>query len=464
MAEIWQWSGRALAEAIRVRSVSSREAVAAVLSRLDAVNPRVNAVVQVLREEALAAADAADAALRRGEPGGRLHGVPVTVKVNTDQAGCATTNGVVAFKELIAKADSPSVANLRKAGAIIVGRTNTPCFSWRWFTDNELHGATLNPAAPDRTPGGSSGGAAAAVAVGIGPIAHGTDYGGSIRYPAYACGVAGIRPTLGRVPWHNASGEERPPSAQLMSVHGPLARRVADLRIGLAAMAAPDPRDPWHVPAPLEGPPPPRPIRVALATGGSGVHPAVADAVRRAGGWLADAGYAVEEVAPPSLAAAAELWMLIVQNEGRHTMLPLIEKLGDAAARRATANMAADMPTLDVPGYMKALARRSTLLREWLLFLERYPLVLMPSCYEPPFPNRLDQEGAAAMRRILAAQEPQLAIPILGLPALAVPTGTAEGAPMGVQLVASRYREDLCLSAGEVIEARANLALPIEPR
>jgi amidase len=145
-------------------------------------------------------------------------------------------------------------------------------------------------------------------------------------------------------------------------------------------------------------------------------------------------------------------------------MLPLIEKLGDAAAKRATANMAADMPTLDVPGYMKALARRSTLLREWLLFLERYPLVLMPSCYEPPFPNGLDQEGAAAMRRILAAQEPQLAIPILGLPALAVPTGAAEGAPMGVQLVASRYREDLCLAAGEVIEARADLALPIEPQ
>jgi amidase len=464
MAEIWQWSARALAEAIRTRSVSSREAVTAILARLDAVNPQVNAIVQVLRAEALAAADAADATLRRGDPVGPLHGVPVTIKVNTDQEGCATTNGVVAFKDMIAKADSPSVANWRNAGAIIVGRTNTPCFSWRWFTDNALHGATRNPAAPDRTPGGSSGGAAAAVAVGIGPLAHGTDYGGSIRYPAYACGVAGIRPTLGRVPWHNSSGEERPPSAQLMSVHGPLARRVADLRIGLGAMAARDPRDTWYAPAPLEGPPPPRPIRVALTTGGTEVHPAVAAAVRQAGLWLADAGYAVEEVEPPSLAAAAELWMLIVQNEGRHTMLPLIEKFGDAAAKRATENMVADVPALDMQGYMKALARRSTLLREWLLFLERYPLVLMPACYEPPFPNGLDQEGNSSMRRILAAQEPQLAIPILGLPGLAVPTGVADGAPMGVQIVASRYREDLCLLAGEVIEARADLALPIEPR
>jgi amidase len=126
--------------------------------------------------------------------------------------------------------------------------------------------------------------------------------------------------------------------------------------------------------------------------------------------------------------------------------------------------MTSDRPTLDMQGYMKALARRATLLREWLLFLERYPLVLMPSCYEPPFPNGLDQQGAEAMRRIVAAQEPQLAIPMLGLPGLAVPTGTVEGAPMGVQLVASRYREDLCFAAGEVIESRADLVLPIEPK
>lgn len=464
MAEIWQWSGRALAEAIRTGSVSAREAVGAVLARLDAVNPKINAVVEVCRAEALAAADAADAARRRGDQLGPLHGVPVTIKVNTDQEGCATTNGIVAFKDMIARADNPSVANLRKAGAIIIGRTNTPCFSWRWFTDNALHGATRNPAAPGRTPGGSSGGAAAAVAVGIGPLAHGTDFGGSIRYPAYACGVAGLRPTFGRVPWHNATGEERPPAPQLMSVHGPIARRIADLRLGLAAMAAPDPRDPWYVPAPLEGPPPPRPIRVALTTGRKDVHPGVAAAVRQAGAWLADAGYAVEETDPPSLAAAAELWSLIVQNEGRRTMLPLIEKLGDTAVKRAAANMALDTPPLDLPGYMAAISRRSTLLREWLLFLERYPIVLMPVSYEPPFPDGLDQESPEAMRRILAAQEPQLAIPILGLPALSVPTGTADGAPVGVQVVASRYREDLCLAAGEVIEARSGLVLPIDPR
>jgi amidase len=464
MAEIWRWSARALAEAIRTRSVSSRETVEAILQRLDAVNPAINAVVHTLHADALAAADAADAAVKRGGPIGPLHGVPVTIKVNTDQQGCATTNGVVAFRDLVAKADSPSVANWRKAGAIIVGRTNTPCFSWRWFTDNELHGATRNPAAPDRTPGGSSGGAAAAVATGIGPLAHGTDYGGSIRYPAYACGVAGIRPTHGRIPWYNSSGEERPPTAQLMSVHGPIARRIADLRIGLGAMAAPDPHDVWHAPVPLDGPPPPRPIKVALTTGGVRVHPGVADAVRKAGRWLVDAGYAVEEVETPSLAAAAELWLQLVLAEGRHALLPLIEKLGDRAAKRAAENMGADVPALDMPGYMRALARRATLLREWLLFLERYPIVLMPVCYEPPFPNGLDQEGPDAMRRILAAQEPQLALPLLGLPGLAVPTGAVDGAPMGVQLVASRFREDLCLAAGEVIEARADLVLPIDPK
>src|SRR6185437_6766499 len=203
-----------------------------------------------------------------------------------DQEGAATANGVVAFKDVIATSDSPQVANWKRAGAIVVGRTNTPAFSLRWHTDNDLRGRTFNPWHRDRTPGGSSGGAAAALAVGIAPLAHGNDLGGSVRYPAYCCGVAGIRPTLGRIASHNATvTEERPLGMQLMSVQGPLARRIADVRLGLAAMSARDPRDAWWVPAPLDGPPVPRPIRVALsvAPAGGGVDARVAGAVRAAG-------------------------------------------------------------------------------------------------------------------------------------------------------------------------------------
>ncbi|MBI3514529.1 MAG: amidase, partial [Proteobacteria bacterium] len=201
--ELWRWDAVDVAQAIRLGRVSSREAVASCLQRLDAVNRAVNAVTVVLDEPALAAAAAADQAVKRGDALGPLHGVPVTIKENIDQAGCATTNGVVAFKDVIAETDSPPVANWKRAGAIVIGRTNTPAFSLRWHTDNELRGATLNPWAKTRTPGGSSGGAASSLALGIAPLAHGNDYGGSIRYPAYCCGVAGIRPTLGRVPAFN---------------------------------------------------------------------------------------------------------------------------------------------------------------------------------------------------------------------------------------------------------------------
>lgn len=159
---LWQWDAGELATGIRTRKISSREAVQAVLQRLDAVNPALNAVTVLLADQALAAADRADAAVKRGEVLGPLHGVPVTVKENIDQAEQATANGVIAFKDLIAKVDSPPVANWKRAGAVIVGRTNTPAFSLRWHTDNELRGRTYNPWARGRTPGGSSGGAAAA--------------------------------------------------------------------------------------------------------------------------------------------------------------------------------------------------------------------------------------------------------------------------------------------------------------
>src|ERR1700722_16868046 len=296
MDDLWRLSAADLAALIRSKKVSAKEAAVAALARLDAVNPSINAVVDHRPAEVLAQAAAVDAAIARGEDAGPLAGVPVTVKVNIDQQGFANTNGLKLQRDIVARSNSPVVDNLRKAGAVIVGRTNCPAFSYRWFTTNLLHGDTKNPRDPAITPGGSSGGASAAVAAGIGHIAHGTDIAGSIRYPAYACGVHGLRPTVGRVAAFNASLPERPIGPQISAVSGPLARTIGDVRIALAAMSAPDMRDPWWVPAPLEGPAMPKRGAVCLAPDGlepvAEVKAAVADAARR----LERAGWVVEEI------------------------------------------------------------------------------------------------------------------------------------------------------------------------
>jgi len=464
--DLWRWDAVDLASAIRTRKVSSREAVRAALGRLDAVNPHLNAVTVLLADQALAEADRADAAVSHGTPLGPLHGVPVTVKENIDQIDCATANGVPAFKDVIARIDSPPVANWKRAGAVIIGRTNTPAFSVRWHTDNELRGRTYNPWAREVTPGGSSGGAAAALAAGIGALAHGNDLGGSIRYPAYCCGVAGIRPTLGRVPSFNqTTTDERPLGHQLMAVNGPMARRVRDVRLGLTSMAARDPRDPWWAPAPLEGAPAERPIRVALVVDPArlGVHMEVARAVRAAGTALAGAGYAVEEVDPPAVDAVVATWAAIVINEMRHITLPYIRQHGGVDVNRCIDLTLEQVPDVGLEAYMRALALRARHVRDWMLFLERYPLVVGPVSTEPPFAVGFDIESSEATARVLTAQRLLVAVNLLGLPAVAVPTGLADDVPVGVQVIGSRYREDLCLDAAEVIEAQHGLETPIDP-
>ncbi|MBM3487296.1 MAG: amidase [Alphaproteobacteria bacterium] len=472
--ELWRWSATALAEAIRTRRISSREAVASVLDRIARVNPRINAVVDLLEADARAAADRADAMVGDGAPLGPLHGVPVTVKINVDYAGRPTTNGVVAFKDAIAREDSSSVTQLKRAGAVIVGRTNVPAFSTRYFTDNDLHGRTLNPFAPDRTPGGSSGGAAAAVAAGMGPIGHGNDRAGSVRYPAYCCGVFGLRPSLGRFASHNPSAtEERGISSQMAHAQGPLARTVADIRLALGVMTLPDPHDPWYVPAPLAFPSPTRPIAVAMMASlpGFEVDPAVESTVRLAGGWLAAAGYRVEEVAPPHFEeAGAMFWKLLMTEEKAASSAERaasnrgIEAFGDEAVKRARGGTARWAGTYEFEDYLRAVARRTAILRAWNVFLDRHPVILMPVSWQRPFPIDYDQGGDNAVARMVRAHFPLIAISVLGLPGLSCPTGLADGTPVGVQLVAARYREDLLLDAGAVIEAQNAIVAPTELR
>src|SRR4051795_6707926 len=314
MQDLWRLSAADLASLIGAKKVSAMEAATAALARLDAVNPQIKAVVDHRPEDVLAQAAAIDAALARGEDAGPLAGVPVTVKVNIDQQGFATTNGLKLQRDAIAKTNSPVIDNLRKSGAVILGRTNCPAFSYRWFTTNLVHGDTKNPRDPAITPGGSSGGAASAVAAGIGHIAHGTDIAGSIRYPAYACGVHGLRPTVGRIPAFNASLPERTIAAQSSAVSGPLARTIGDLRIALKGMSGRDVRDTWWVPAPLEGPAVPKRAALCLEPDGLETVAEVKAALADAGKRLQRAGWVVEEIenTPPMREAVEwqiKLWL-----------------------------------------------------------------------------------------------------------------------------------------------------------
>ncbi|MFZ5736278.1 MAG: amidase family protein [Pseudomonadota bacterium] len=463
MQDIWRLSATELADLVRSRRASAREVAEAALHRLSTVNPAINAVVDHSTEDALAQADAVDAALDKGESLGVLAGVPVTVKVNVDQQGFATTNGVTLQRDWIAKTNSPVVDNLRKAGAVIIGRTNTPAFSYRWFTSNKLHGETLNPRDSSITPGGSSGGAAAAVAAGIGAIAHGTDIAGSVRYPAYACGVHGLRPTIGRVAAYNASSPERPICPQISAVSGPLARTIADVRLGLQALAQPDSRDPWWVPAPLDGPPRDKRAALCIAPDGLAVVPEVRDALKDAAKRLEAAGWIVEEIEnTPPLREAAELQAQFWLGDGYQAMLEAAEREGDEGAL-ACLRGNRDKAIADLASYSKLLTRRATLTRDWQTFFERYAVLLMPVCGELPFPQRLDLKDEASFKRVWAAQMPQVGLPFVGLPGLTVSTGMVGRVPVGVQLVAGRYREDLCLLAGEAIEAGGVPPSPIDP-
>jgi amidase len=461
MQDLWRLSAAEMAALIRSKKVSAKEAATAALARLDAVNPKINAVVDHRPENVLAQAAAVDAAIGRGEDAGPLGGVPVTVKVNIDQEGFATTNGLKLQRDAIAKSNNPVIDNLRKSGAVILGRTNCPAFSYRWFTTNLIHGDTKNPRDPGITPGGSSGGAGAAVAAGIGHIAHGTDIAGSIRYPAYACGVHGLRPTMGRVAAFNAALPERPIGPQISAVSGPLARTIGDIRIALAAMSARDYRDPWWVPAPLEGPAMPKRVAMCLNPDGLDPVPEVKAAVADAGKRLARAGWIVEEIAnTPPLREAADLQTKLWLGDGYEAQLEAAEREGDPGALACLRGNRAKVHPFDLS---KTLTRRLTLTREWLAFFEKYAVLLMPVSGELPFPDQLDRKDEASFARVWHAQLPQIAIPFMGLPGLTVSTGLVGRVPVGVQLVSGRYREDLCLAAGEAIEAGGTPSAAIDP-
>jgi amidase len=465
MGALWQESARGLAAKIAAREVSSREVIEAHLARIAAVNDKLNAVVLVLADSAREAADAADARVKSGAPLGPLHGVPITVKANVDLVGSATTHGVPAFAEAFPSADAPVTERMKAAGAIPVGRTNLPDMGLRIHTVSALYGLTKNPWRQDVTTGGSSGGEASALASGMSPLGLGNDIGGSLRNPAFCCGIASLKPGRGRIPWASAI-EPRSPllAAQMMAVEGPMARHVADVRLGFSVLAGAHPRDPESVPAPLRGPDLARPIKVAVVPDppGGTTDPAISAGVRAAAKALADAGYEVEEVTPPLVEEAIAVWSDWLCWEfgamsGQMAQIMSDEAMGffrEFATSRGEPNFG---------GSVELQIRRHVVARAWGEFFARYPLVLGPTWCQPQFAHGADvAPGGAEM----VANTFRFVLPmnLLGLPVVCVPVGTANGLPIGVQIIGNRFREDLCLDAGEAIEARMGLITPIDPR
>lgn len=471
--QLWSWPASALAEAIRRQEISSLEAVTACLERTASVNPAVNALVDVRAERALELAAAADRALADGRGGGVLHGVPISIKDNVDERGLPNSGGIVAAAGRIAAGDAPVVRNLNAAGAVSIGRSNVPAFSLRWFSENELYGRTVNPWDPSRTPGGSSGGAAAAVATGMVPIAHGNDIGGSVRYPAHVCGVMGLRPTVGRIPsWEGPSEQVPglPPSPLLMAVEGVLARTVRDLELGLTAMTIPDLRDPACVPVPFHGAEPPPPgTTLGLVRGGEGTpvdadHLAALDTAAEA---LRDAGYEVRELDVPQLAEAHRLWVLLLYEDLRG-LLPVVRALGGAQIGRSLELGYEVQERMwgrpDLEAYLGGHVRRTALIAEMQALLERHPVIVMPASGTATPEHGADLEPGPAAE-LMAAQWPNSAVPLLGLPALTLPTGLGgDGLPAGVQLLGGRFGEGTLLAVARAIEERTGPLTPIAPR
>ncbi|OKH92391.1 amidase [Streptomyces uncialis] len=465
---LWKMSATAQAEAVRGAEISAVELIGSHLERIAEVNPRVNAITQLLAERAYEAAARTDRRRAAGEPLGPLAGVPFTVKESTPVEGVPTTFGAERFRDLVARADALPVARLRAAGAVPIGHTNIPTLILAGMhTRSELYGDTVNPWDSGRTPGGSSGGDAVAVATGLAPLGLGNDSGGSVRIPAQFCGVAALKPSTGRFPAdHRVLGPDDPgPASQALVTDGPLARCVGDLRLAYEVLAGTDPRDPRAVPVPLHGEPLPGPVKVAVVTdpGGHGVHPTVRAAVATAADALRDAGYDVREIEDvPRLDEALEVYGRITMTEFAPAWPVVRTLLGEGGDRYIRMAMERTPPA-SADEFMKLMGTWMGIRRSWAEFLDAYPLLLGPVFTEPPVEPGLESRDRAGRDRVGTAMRLCTVTSFVGVPGVAVPTGVSEGLPSGVQIVGRAFREDLCLAAAQAVEDRLGILTPVDP-
>ena len=429
------------------------------LGRIEAVNGRLNAITVVLADSAMVAAAEAD----RREPTGPLHGVPFTIKENIDCLDSATTRGVPALADSMPSLDAPVVARMKAAGAIPLGRTNLPELGMRITTDNPLHGRTLNPWNADRTPGGSSGGEASALASGMSPLGLGNDIGGSVRNPAFCCGVASLKPSAGRIP-HASSipPEDSGLAAQLLLTEGPIARHVKDLRLAYETLSGRDSRDPQSTDAPLYGPDVKK--RAAIVTNIPGVElpESTRDALLQAATALKEMGWETVEIQPPELAHVHEVWM-------HHLSADFKPLLGDMSAVMTDApleflRLLCERNDPAAVGLANIHAERNRLSRLWSEFFTANPIMVGPTWTGPQFEHDADINGVVGLELAIDLLRFISPANVLGLPSAAIPIGVKDGLPTGVQVYADRWRDDLALSGAEAIEAVVGQICPIDPR
>jgi Asp-tRNA(Asn)/Glu-tRNA(Gln) amidotransferase A subunit family amidase len=444
-----------LVEEYRARRLSPVEVTRAVLERIDALNPALNAFVTLCPEDALRDAAASEEAYRRGAPRGPLDGVPVSIKDLVPTKGLRTTFGSLLFRDHVPDHDAPMVERLRQGGAVILGKTNTPEFGAAPYTDNLLFGRTNNPWNLERTSGGSSGGAGAAVAAGLGPIAQGSDGGGSIRIPSAFCGIFGLKPTYGRIPRESAAA-----SWTTLSHLGPMTRTVRDAALFLDATAGHHPADPFSLPGPT------RSFTDEVDLGIAGLRAAwspdlgwgvvdrrVEQVCRAAAFRLRDAGAEVVEYTPDLLDPyETRTFMNIAAPEDT----AYLSQFGEEALGLLTEEARAFHEygkRVSAVEYVEANRRRWTLRDQLDAFFRQYDLLLTPAVAIVAFPHGAEiREVAGKPVRPFGWSPFTVPFNLTGLPAASVPCGFVDGMPVGLQVVAPAFRDDLALRASRALE------------
>jgi len=447
-------SAATLAKSIKAKEVSSEEVVHAYLKRIEQVNSKLNAVVQLTADSALKQAREADALLAKGEIRGPLHGVPVTIKDNIETAGIISASGTKGRAQFVPAEDATVVKRIKKAGAIILGKTNLPEVGLAFESDNLVYGRTNNPYDLDRTPGGSSGGEAAIIAAGGSPLGLGNDAGGSIRLPSHFCGIAGIKPNTGRFP---RTGHFLPPGGVLDTIWqvGPMARYVEDLILTMPILYGVDWRDAGVVPMPLGNPDDVelKNLKISFHTdnGIASPTPETADVIKAAAKSLADEGLIVEEARPTGIEQTYDLFMgLFVADGGAGVKMaldisgtqeyhPLMQALLEIQKARA-------LSAADAIGLLFQLDIFRSIM---LSFLKNYDVIICPVNATPAVLH-----GATAKEDSLPAFSYTMSYNLTGWPAAVVRGGTTpEGLPIGVQIVARPWREDVALAVARNLEA-----------
>lgn len=444
--ELTSASLQTIARLIRSRQVSSVEVVQACADRIEAVNPWLNAVVTWDTDRALDQAREADAALKSGRPRGPLHGVPMTIKDSFDTRDMASSWGVAGRDDFVPAADATIVARLRAAGAILLGKTNTPELTLSFETNSPAHGATNNPYDIERTAGGSSGGAAAIVAAGGVPFDIGSDTGGSVRVPAHCCGVAGIRPMSGRVP---RTGNAIPPGGVLdrLCAVGPITRYVDDLAILMGIIAGPDAHDPSTIPMPAIDY---RQVQLKGMRGtfhsDNGIRAPDQDtvnAVRSAVVALADAGVQLTSATPPGVERSLDIFQRLFNwDRGAWRRYLLARALGSTHQRSND-----DLSTVSAKDFLDLIADWDEFRARMSGFMESYDLMICPVNAFAALPHGKTADNIDAFSYTMSYS-------LTDWPAVVVRAGTSpDGLPIGVQIVAPPWREDIALAAAAHIES-----------